>query len=110
MKLLSETNQSLHSKSRIWPRDRHQHALAATLYVAHQSDAGNTYPLCGLEQDHGWRSILFFVFLKKERRHEGGPSGLVTGPNPLARVAIEIFAEWNVIPPVRIALKILIVA
>src|SRR5271165_2294699 len=40
-------------------------------------------------------------------RHQPGPSGLMTGANTGAVVAMKVFVEQQVIPPVRIALELL---
>src|SRR5215470_4740005 len=42
-----------------------------------------------------------------QRRHQPGPAGLVTGADAGAVVAMEIFVEQQVIPPVGIALELL---
>src|SRR5215472_1177850 len=41
-----------------------------------------------------------------QRRHQPGPAGLVTGADAGAVVAMEIFVEQQVIPPVGIALEL----
>jgi hypothetical protein len=43
-------------------------------------------------------------------RHEPGPPRLVAGPHASSGVAVKIFVEWNVVAPVPILLKLLIVA
>jgi hypothetical protein len=40
-----------------------------------------------------------------ERRHETGPSRLVTGPDRSPRISMEILGENQMIAPVRVALK-----
>src|SRR6516225_4488110 len=42
-----------------------------------------------------------------QRRHEPGPSGLMTGADAGAIVAVKIFVEQQVIPPIGIALELL---
>src|SRR5271168_5003862 len=42
-----------------------------------------------------------------QRRHEPGPSCLMTGADASAIVAVEIFVEQQVIAPIRIALELL---
>src|SRR5215469_4363539 len=42
-----------------------------------------------------------------QRRHQPGPSGLVTGADAGAIVAVEIFVEQKIVPPVRVALELL---
>src|SRR5215469_16889032 len=41
-----------------------------------------------------------------QRRHQPGPSGLMTGADASAVVAMEIFVEQQVIPPVVIVLEL----
>src|SRR5271169_7097448 len=42
-----------------------------------------------------------------QRRHQPGPSGLMTGADTGAVVAMEIFVEQQVIPPIGIVLEFL---
>ena len=42
-----------------------------------------------------------------QSRHHTGPTGLMTGADAGAVVAVEIFLEQQMIPPVRIRLELL---
>ena len=42
-----------------------------------------------------------------QRRHQPGPSGLMAGADACAVVAVEIFVEQKIVPPIRVALELL---